>query len=184
MTFKKGIRVSPKTEFKKGHISWNKGIPCSDEVKRKISIAKTGKKTGPHSEETKRKIGLANKGKTTWIKGKHHSEKTKKKMRQSHLGHTEEKAGSWKGGQTTHNGYVYILRRNHLRANNRGYVKRALLIAEKKVGRYLKSDEIPHHKNEIKDDDRPENIKIMTAFNHKSFHSKKKREDPPEEDDK
>lgn len=139
------------------------------------------KKGEHHSSETEFKKGQRaspatefKKGIIPWIKDKHHSEETKKKMRQSHLGHSGEKAGNWKGGQTTHNGYVYILRRNHPRANSSGYVKRALLIAEKRAGRYLKSDEIPHHRNEIKDDDRPENIKIMTAFDHKSFHGKNK----------
>lgn len=39
---KKGQHLSVKTEFKKGQITWNKGIPCADETKRKISAIKKG----------------------------------------------------------------------------------------------------------------------------------------------
>jgi very-short-patch-repair endonuclease/Ni/Co efflux regulator RcnB len=36
--FKKGQRISPETEFKKGHETWNKGIPWPEEFRRKQSI--------------------------------------------------------------------------------------------------------------------------------------------------
>jgi group I intron endonuclease len=39
-----------------GQIPWNKGIPCTEETKNKISIAKVGKK---QSEETKKKRSLS-----------------------------------------------------------------------------------------------------------------------------
>ena len=83
---------------------------------------------------------------------------------------------SWKGGQTTDTkGYVFITMPNHPRANKRGYVKRARLVAEKTLGRYLYPNEIPHHRNEIKGDDRPENIEVMTEGKHQSFHRKKEK---------
>jgi len=47
----------------KGRIPWNKGIPQTEEVKKKISDVKIGKKRGPLSEETKRKLSIANTGK-------------------------------------------------------------------------------------------------------------------------
>lgn len=79
----------------------------------------------------------------------------------------------WKGGITKgSDGYVYIRKPDHPRAKTNGYIKRSHLVAEKKLGRYLYPDEIPHHKNEIRNDDRPENIEVMTEFNHKSFHGK------------
>ncbi|MEK6879654.1 MAG: NUMOD3 domain-containing DNA-binding protein [Nanoarchaeota archaeon] len=49
----KGKHRSKNTEFKKGIIPWNKGIPWSNEIKKKLSIANTGKKL---SQETKVKI--------------------------------------------------------------------------------------------------------------------------------
>jgi hypothetical protein len=42
-------------KFVKGQIPWNKGIPCSNEVKAKISAKNTGKK---HTPETQAKVNL------------------------------------------------------------------------------------------------------------------------------
>lgn len=47
----------------KGKVSPNKGKIMSNEQKKKISEAKTGKPTGPRSEDIKKKISIANIGK-------------------------------------------------------------------------------------------------------------------------
>ena len=60
--------------------AWNKGIPCSDESKKKISEALKGR---PHSEEWKRKINEN----STRFSGHHHSEESKKKISESEKGH-------------------------------------------------------------------------------------------------
>lgn len=49
---KKGQRLSPETEFKNGLEPWNKGIPCSDETKKKVSLANKGK-THPDNQGEK-----------------------------------------------------------------------------------------------------------------------------------
>ena len=62
--------------FKKGHTSWNKGKPHSEETKRKISESSVWK--GKYlPEETKRKLREA------WKNRKPVSEETKQKMRES-----------------------------------------------------------------------------------------------------
>ncbi len=59
--------------FKKGHMSWNKGKPHSEETKRKISESSAWK--GKHlPEEHKRKLSEA------WKNRKPVSEETKQKM--------------------------------------------------------------------------------------------------------
>jgi len=56
----------------KGHIAWNKGIPHTEEARKNMSEAQTGRK---HTEETKRKI-----------RAYHHTEEAKESIRQIHLG--------------------------------------------------------------------------------------------------
>lgn len=51
------------SESHKGKIPPNKGIPMSKEQKLKISNTKSGVKMQPRSEETRRKISIANSGK-------------------------------------------------------------------------------------------------------------------------
>ena len=43
--------------------AWNKGIPCSEETKKKLSESLKGRKHGHLSEETKKKISDVHKGK-------------------------------------------------------------------------------------------------------------------------
>ena len=42
----KGIHLSPKTEFKGGDTPWNKNVPCSKKTKEKISKSNKGKLSG------------------------------------------------------------------------------------------------------------------------------------------
>lgn len=63
-------------KFVKGQIPWNKGIPCSDKVKAKISINRKGKKHTPEMQERLNinlKAGAAtrfSKEQEPWNKGK------------------------------------------------------------------------------------------------------------------
>ena len=61
-----------------------KGIPCSEEHKRKISEANRGRHNIPHSEETKRKISEARKGIPR-------SEETKRKISEARRLHSQKK---------------------------------------------------------------------------------------------
>ena len=81
---------------KKGKPAHNKGIPMSEEQKKKISESKKN-----ISEETRKKLSNAN-------KGKHHSEESKKKMSNSKKGKefSEEhrkKLSNAKKGKPAHN---------------------------------------------------------------------------------
>jgi hypothetical protein len=75
---------------------------------------------------------------------------------------------AWQGGEVVRNGYVY-LRAPHRRAV-RGYVKRCYLVIEEALGRALAKGEEVHHINGQKDDDRPENLEVMTKSEHMRHH--------------
>ena len=82
------------------------------------------------------------------------------------------------GGVIVAQGYIYILNHEHHLANSKGYVKRSYLIMEQKLGRLLRREEIVHHVNEVRSDDRPENLQLFaSAAEHTHFHHLKKR--PP-----
>lgn len=118
------------------------------------------------SDETKKKIGDAHRGISL---SPEHREKVIKTLRPG-VGRGQDHPG-WKGGIIRRAGYVYIWMKDHPRVLANGYVKRAVLVAEKKLGRYLVDGEITHHINCVKDDDRPENIAIISASEHRSIHN-------------
>jgi len=87
-------------------------------------------------------------------------------------GQRGNKAGHWKNGKIKDNqGYVHIFQPFHPFATKTGYVRRSHLVMEKKIGRFLKPEEIVHHINGIRNDDRPENLKLFkNASAHHRFH--------------
>ncbi len=95
-------------------------------------------------------------------------------MTKPRLSMTGDRNPNWKGGEYRHNGYVYVLRPEHPMASEGGgrYVQRAVLVWEEANGRPFPEGMEPHHKNEVKDDDRPENIEPKTH----SAHAKLTRE--------
>ena len=80
-----------------------------------------------------------------------------------------------KGYIRTWAGYIKINKPDHPRADAKGYVHEHVLVAESAIGRYLKDDEVAHHINGIKDDNRLENLRVMDRAKHKSIHSRKSR---------
>ena len=80
----------------------------------------------------------------------------------------------WNGGKAWCNGYCYIYSPSHPRKNamGKGYVKRARLVMEKHLGRYLERDEFVHHVNGYRDDDALENLELTDLSTHQSHHQK------------
>ena len=78
----------------------------------------------------------------------------------------------WKGGRKRHSeGYWLISNPKHHRANNNGYVLEHILVAEKFLGRDIKSNEIIHHINYDVSDNSPYNLYLcQNPSEHKKIH--------------
>lgn len=89
----------------------------------------------------------------------------------------------WKGGRTVDEfGYVMVRCDGHPRASRCGnYVPEHILVAEKKIGRHLRDDEVVHHINGRKGDNRPENLCVLTKSQHTKLHWLIRKYDPEEE---
>ena len=82
---------------------------------------------------------------------------------------------NYKDGVTRARGYRLIKVRFHPRAKaaNRYRLPEHDIIMELHLGRYLDANELVHHKNNIKDDNRIENLELLTRETHPPIHNKK-----------
>jgi len=83
-----------------------------------------------------------------------------------------EHSSNWRGGRIIRRDYIFVIAKDNPNSNSQGYTAEHRLVTEKKLGRYLTKDEVVHHKNGIKDDNRIENLQLMTDSEHKSMHAK------------
>lgn len=77
---------------------------------------------------------------------------------------------------TNASGYILIYMPDHPHAGVKGKVYEHRLVMEKFLGRYLNSDEIVHHKNGIKADNRIENLEVLSNKEHAAKHGYEKFE--------
>jgi G:T-mismatch repair DNA endonuclease (very short patch repair protein) len=75
------------SKIHENQVAWNKGVPCMQVTKDKISVAKKGKtssfKGKNHTQETKCKLREARKNQEPPFKGKQHTQTTKDSMKKS-----------------------------------------------------------------------------------------------------
>lgn len=154
-------------EYFKVHKHWLKGTRHSEEHKNriKISMKKYVKKHRPD-------FGKFNKGKKYSLAHRINMS----------IAQTGEKGSGWKGGRCIDSrGYILIYQPNHPFPNADSYVFEHRLVMEKALERYLKPEEVVHHKGERypinsienRQDNRKKNLKLFINNSaHQKFHIK------------
>lgn len=120
--------------------------------------------------------GLSKKGKPTWNAGtkglmKPNSGSFKKGHDTWNKGKKGGTPPNYKGWTTHSEGYIQITVKGHPKADKHGRVKRSVLAAEAILKRHLAKDEIIHHINTNRADDRPENLYLFpNQVEHMRYH--------------
>jgi hypothetical protein len=124
-----------------------------------------------HTSEARAKISQAAKGRPSSFLGMHHKPESIAKMR---MLKKLDRNPHWSGGRFKNSlGYILIKIPGHRGANAQGYVSEHRLVMETKLGRSLSDDEIVHHINGIRDDNRPENLQLFPSEGeHQGLHNK------------
>jgi len=78
--------------------------------------------------------------------------------------------GKW-GAVSKNNGYIRIYLPENPMATKSGYVLEHRLVMATHLGRFLKKNEHVHHINEIRDDNRLENLELSSPSEHAKKHN-------------
>lgn len=120
--------------------------PFSEEERKARSIRSKGRKLSP---EQRAAISERNSCNFNGLNG---------------YGHTKKHNG----------GYVLAYVPKHPHSHTDGYVMLHTVIMERNIGRYLSSDEVVHHKNRNRSDNRIENLQLMNKKDHMAMHMKER----------
>ena len=134
-----------------------------------IQPREKGCKGYKHTPEALERMSLVRKGKKL-------TEEHKQKIRDARFGMFKYNTEFGGHRKKRTDGYVYVYTPNHPKATKDGYAMEHILVMEKHIGRHLTEDEVVHHINKIRDDNRIENLALMTKSTHASLHNKERHE--------
>lgn len=120
--------------------------PASEEFRKKVSAIHKGKKL---SDEQRKEISERNSCNYNGLNGYGHTKRHRK-------------------------GYILVYVPKHPHAHADGYMMFHTVLVEREIGRYLNDDEVVHHINHIRDDNRIENLQLMNKHEHFSMHMKER----------
>ena len=135
------------------------------------------------TELTKKKISKSLSGRTSPLKGTKCTEETKKKISEAHKGIFLKPSKYGGHRKKKKDGYIRVYNPMHPRATADGYVMEHILVMEEAIKRHLTEEEVVHHKNKIRDDNRLENLQLMTFREHAGFHMKERWQKRKEKQD-
>lgn len=127
-------------------------------------------KTKKNNEKWRRKISNSKKGHPAYNKGLKMSEEQKEKL-------SIKKSNGIGNKSINSRGYIRIYFPDHPKSDKFGYILEHDLIMECVIGRHLKKDEVVHHRNKIKTDNRLRNLQLMTRSEHSKLHREMERND-------
>ena len=76
---------------------------------------------------------------------------------------TSYKGGRWKSSR---DGYIFLLRREHLKANSLGYIGEHIIVWEEANNTPIPEGYVVHHINGVKDDNRARNLLALPRRGH------------------
>ena len=132
------------------------------------------------ADQTDRKRGWIRGEPVRFIRSHHHRKRSAATIAKMRAAKANAPRGPdhhcWKGGQKTSQGRVLVY--VDLGKDTNNYELRARVVAEQMIGRPLRDDEQVHHKNGVTDDDRPENLEVLSASEHSQRHNAMRSRNP------
>lgn len=122
-----------------------------------------GFKGKTHTKEARKKMSDKNTGKIV-------SEETRRKISEARKlegpGHKKKRD----------DGYISIYYPKHPDSNAEGYILEHRLVMERHIGRRIRPDEVVHHKNHDRADNRIENLELLTFKEHAALHMRERHQ--------
>ena len=163
----------------------------STDNNKKVAFAKRGNRTDEefkkfliheYLDKKRSMTSIAKELNISWVIVSRYLDKYQISKRTKSEQQTGEGSSNWKGGRhIKQSGYIEVYCPNHPNANKRKSVYEHQLVAEKKLGRYLKPGEVIHHIDLNKSNNSPDNLVVLSNSEHMKLHGLLRKGISPQE---